>query len=597
MLFLTSCEGAIKAKSKITNTFTSNVSVQDTKKIDKDKLATFTSNYSNVTIDDSSFKFNFALSDFILSTYKQTADEYLKKNNKNLLTFSCGYKIKDSDASAKTCSDLNSILFDSKGAFSWQVSIPNNSYIFTFSITDDTGTILNFDIQIVSNITFLPIALTIAKDQDPLYTQGPVTLNWTTEIQKSDLWTALTALLTPSYEVNYCSDTCGSDNCSTATSVAYGNNSSSITITSDGSYVACLRAKIASSSTSWVSSASIVVNTTSPNITAVSIDSGAASTTSTTVNVSITSSNALTNASYCLREDTTVGSCSWSTWSSGSSNTYSYTFTNGTQGTKTIYAWLKDVSGSISSSNSDTITYTAPGAAIMATSKVQYLPFTASDNGTQYSSGQLVEWRDSRHGASPYILSLSGAGTAPSIVDLPNTTYKGFTTVDNIAYLTDNDIATRADMPYGNNQAMTFAFITKAFTSISYTVDPGGGCYRTYQVRPIFAGTSDTIFEEMCDDRGYSGSSAPTTDWRVTVLVIPSSGDIKIFTNGTLLTPSAPQAIIATTARVAFYVNNSNYGVVDPGASYAYLGIWDQALSDNDAVTLSNYLTSTYLTP
>ena len=90
-----------------------------------------------------------------------------------------------------------------------------------------------------------------------------------------------------------------------------------------------------------------------------SISSFTIPTTSTSLAISITTLSATDSTGvtgYLLSESSTTPSASSGSWSSTPQTSYTFT----TQGTKTLYAFAKDLAGNVSLSSSDTITITLP---------------------------------------------------------------------------------------------------------------------------------------------------------------------------------------------------------------------------------------------
>jgi hypothetical protein len=116
---------------------------------------------------------------------------------------------------------------------------------------------------------------------------------------------------------------------------------------------------------SSTSTASIYYDTTAPTISSVSINSGDSSTSNTVVNLTISASDSLSGiAAYYASETSSAPSATATGWvdvtkTNSLSSTVSVTLTSpGAAGsyTKTVYLWLKDGAGNVSSSFSDSIT-------------------------------------------------------------------------------------------------------------------------------------------------------------------------------------------------------------------------------------------------
>ncbi|OGW00156.1 MAG: hypothetical protein A2W75_07770 [Nitrospinae bacterium RIFCSPLOWO2_12_39_15] len=108
-----------------------------------------------------------------------------------------------------------------------------------------------------------------------------------------------------------------------------------------------------------------IVDKTAPSNPSITINNGAASTTSTAVTISLSASDDVGVRGYCVSESSTTPSVSDSCWTSvisatSYSSSVSFTLSGGSVGnnTNTVYVWFKDNAGNISSSASDSITLT-----------------------------------------------------------------------------------------------------------------------------------------------------------------------------------------------------------------------------------------------
>ncbi len=104
-------------------------------------------------------------------------------------------------------------------------------------------------------------------------------------------------------------------------------------------------------------------DTTAPSNASVSINSGAVSTASTAVTLSISAMDNEGVVGYYASETSTTPSASASGWTSVTSATsysanVSFTLSSG-DGTKTVYVWFKDAAGNVSASASDSIILSA----------------------------------------------------------------------------------------------------------------------------------------------------------------------------------------------------------------------------------------------
>jgi hypothetical protein len=108
-----------------------------------------------------------------------------------------------------------------------------------------------------------------------------------------------------------------------------------------------------------------VSDTTAPSNPSITINNGAASTTSTSVTLNLSASDDVGVTGYCASESSTTPSVSDSCWTTVTSTTpysssVSFTLSGGRVGdnTKTVYVWFRDNAGNVSSPASDSITLT-----------------------------------------------------------------------------------------------------------------------------------------------------------------------------------------------------------------------------------------------
>ncbi len=104
----------------------------------------------------------------------------------------------------------------------------------------------------------------------------------------------------------------------------------------------------------------VASDTTAPINPSISIDSGASSTSSTSVTLRIYADDDAGVAGYFASESDSALSATGSGWVSVSSTTsysadVSFVLSSG-DGTKTVYVWFKDAAGNVSASTSDSIT-------------------------------------------------------------------------------------------------------------------------------------------------------------------------------------------------------------------------------------------------
>ena len=159
----------------------------------------------------------------------------------------------------------------------------------------------------------------------------------------------------------------------------------SYTVTAGASYLLKIDG-IYSSIGNYVIHADFIDNV-APSTGSISINSGASSTSSTSVTLSLSATDNVGVTAYYLSSSSSTPSASSSGWTnittttSYSSSSISFTLA-GTVGTNTIYIWFKDAAGNISSRYSDSISYVPPDDHGDTSSSATILPIGSSVAGT-----------------------------------------------------------------------------------------------------------------------------------------------------------------------------------------------------------------------
>ncbi len=253
----------------------------------------------------------------------------------------------------------------SSAGCSWKTTVPTS---YTFS-SSGGKTLYSFAKDAVGNIS-ARVSATIA-----IETIKPTISAFTIPAASSTTTVPITTLTaTDNVGVSgYClSETSDSSGCTWSTTVP-----TSYTFTSIGSKTLYAWAKDAAGNISASASATSTVDT-KPTITVFSIPTAATSLTLPITTFTATDNIGVTG--YCLKETNDPTGCSWM-----STAPVNYTFSS--SGSKTLYAWVKDTAGNISTAVSATsdvaTTPTVTAFAIPATSQALSVPitaFTAFDN-------------------------------------------------------------------------------------------------------------------------------------------------------------------------------------------------------------------------
>ncbi|WP_168205818.1 cohesin domain-containing protein [Geobacter sp. FeAm09] len=195
---------------------------------------------------------------------------------------------------------------------------------------------------------------------------------------------------------------------------------SSYTAASSGSKTLYAWAKDAAGNVSASRSATVLIDTTAPTVSAFTMPS-----TATTLAVAVSSFSATDTggsgvAGYLITESATAPAASASGWSS--SIPTSFTATSG--GSKTFYAWAKDAAGNVSAGKSASVTITLSGPTLT----VSTLPDgtstknpTLNITGTVTAGGSAVSGLTiALNGGTPVPVTFDGSGNFNTAITLTN---------------------------------------------------------------------------------------------------------------------------------------------------------------------------------
>ncbi len=129
-------------------------------------------------------------------------------------------------------------------------------------------------------------------------------------------------------------------------------------------------------------------DTTPPTAVSVSIDSGASTTTSASVTLSLNATDDVAVTHYYASESSNAPAANASGWASYATSV-SYTFDTTTSETKTIYVWFKDAAGNLSSSATGSISFSNHWPVQFGTSGNDYAHGVSVDSaGNVYVAGE-----------------------------------------------------------------------------------------------------------------------------------------------------------------------------------------------------------------
>ena len=304
---------------------------------------------------------------------------------------------------------------------------------------------------------------------------------------------------------------------------------------------------------------------------------------STSQSVSISSFTAIDNIGvigYLLSETLTTPSAGASGWLSDKPSSYTFS----TEGTKTLYAWVKDAAGNVSSRVSDQVVITLPDVtkpvitsfAIPATSSSLVVPissYTATDNKS------VTGFKITESSTAP------NAGDAGWITGAPTSyffTAEGTKTL--YAWVKDEagnvSASLNANVTISSPVASNFTFTGPSSGNVNsasdnFTVTPNNPYTGTITLTPSGTGSAGISAKVLT----FSNSSAaqtfnitPTVAGNIT-LTPSNSGSIKnpgnLIYNANAVLPDAPTSPVATagntTATVTFTAPANNGGSVITG--------------------------------
>lgn len=169
-------------------------------------------------------------------------------------------------------------------------------------------------------------------------------------------------------------------------------------------------------------------DTTAPASVAISLNSGAASTTSLTVTAAISGTDAVGVTGYYLSESSSTPSAgSFTTVASATSFSLNVNFNlSSGNGTKTVYVWLRDAAGNISSPANDTITLALSGSGDLIAPVVSSLTILEGASVSSRSVTVRMVGTDAV-GVTGYFLSESSTTPALSAFTMTGLTETSFT--------------------------------------------------------------------------------------------------------------------------------------------------------------------------
>ena len=169
-------------------------------------------------------------------------------------------------------------------------------------------------------------------------------------------------------------------------------------------------------------------DTTAPASVAISLNSGAASTTSLTVTAAISGTDAVGVTGYFLSESSSTPSAgSFTTVTSATSFSLNVNFNlSSGDGTKTVYVWLRDAAGNISSPANDTITLALSGSGDLIAPVVSSLTILEGASVSSRSVTVRMVGTDAV-GVTGYFLSESSTTPAAGAFTITGLTETSFT--------------------------------------------------------------------------------------------------------------------------------------------------------------------------
>ncbi|MBI4744970.1 MAG: hypothetical protein HY786_00120 [Deltaproteobacteria bacterium] len=240
-------------------------------------------------------------------------------------------------------------------------------------------------------------------------------------------------------------------------------------------------------------------NTTASNF----IDSGASSTSSTTVTLAISATDSVGVTGYYASETSTTPAASATGWTSVTSTTsysadVSFTLSSG-DGTKTVDVWFKDAAGNVSASANDTITLSTGSSGIgtkfpIATTTQKEIGLSAAFDGTNYLVGMNGD-SVSHANATAQLVSLSGSKVG-SLLSTGRTAGAVLVAFDGTNYLMVwDDTVGVTDM---NQKTMYGQFVSTSGTNVGSMFQISSGATVSHISGVAFDGTNYKHLRNEC---------------------------------------------------------------------------------------------------
>ena len=288
-----------------------------------------------------------------------------------------------------------------------------------------------------------------------------------------------------------------------------GTAPTSYTFSTQGSKTLYAWAKDAAGNVSTSMSAGVTVDTTSPSITNFSIP-----VTSSSLNVDISTFTATDNVGvtgYLITESSSAPLSSDSGWTGTAPTSYMFV----TEGSKVLYAWVKDAIGHVSTSLNASTVITLPadsysfGGPSTGTVQAESSNFTVIPNSVYTGTITVTPTGSASVGLSPIILTFSNSATAQTFKVTPTVSGTLILTPTNSSSLTDHSSLTYIVTNAPDLTAPTVTAFSVPSTSSSLTVS-----ISSFTASDNNAVTGYLINESssspLAGDSGWSGT-APTT--------------------------------------------------------------------------------------
>ena len=267
------------------------------------------------------------------------------------------------------------------------------------------------------------------------------------------------------------------------------------TFSTEGSKILYAWTKDAAGNVSLSANDSINIDLTAPNITQFTIPANSLSLTTNISSFTATDNFAVTG--YLVNESATTPSVDDAGWSGTAPTTYTFS----TDGSKTLYAWAKDIVGNISTSASANIsvsliatayTFTGPSSGDVNNASTD---FTITPNNPYTGSITITPSGAGSFGLSAIVKTFSNSSTAQTFtitplvsgsITLTPTNNKGITNPSNINFTAN------AVVPDAPTSVVATAGDTTASVSFIAPVNNGGSEITGYTVASIPSGGIDT---------------------------------------------------------------------------------------------------------